>query len=385
MKDFYAKNPWNSYKFIKMAEQAGEDKNEAKKFLKKDVVHDQRKPVAKFIPIVSKEPGGYQMDTFINERKAGGLNFLMFININTRKARAYPIHGKGTKQVLEALNKFVMDEPSCRSIESDEDPAYLTNGVFDWMNDHEIEFSTTTDDNHNNLGIINRFMRTIRDMAVKRGMMDRNYWDKLNKNGNVSDRNYVQKTFISEEGMQELIDSYNGAFHRSIGKSPNEFSLQDELDYIQSKRTNNNPYKFKAGDKVRIVMEKNRLGKNRFTVSPKAYTIESKEGNQFNIMAKDKSVGLYPGYRIVKAKGKVPYAKTLKGGKRGAVEEILEYDATKKKYTVRYEGGVEEEIPPSHLREGDPARVSRMEREYWVRKSKCQSDKIPNNIKKGWF
>ena len=128
MKDFYAKNPWNSYKFIKMAEQAGEDKNEAKKFLKKDVVHDQRKPVAKFIPIVSKEPGGYQMDTFINERKAGGLNFLMFININTRKARAYPIHGKGTKQVLEALNKFVMDEPSCRSIESDEDPAYLTNG-----------------------------------------------------------------------------------------------------------------------------------------------------------------------------------------------------------------------------------------------------------------
>lgn len=385
MKDFYAKNPWNSSKFIKMAEKAGKDKNEAKQFLKKEVVHDQRKPVAKFIPIVSKEPGGYQMDTFINERKAGGLNFLMFININTRKARAYPMQGKGTKQVLEALDKFVMDEPTCRSIESDEDPAYLANGVLDWMNDHEIEFSTTTDDNHNNLGIINRFMRTIRDMAVKRGMMDRGYWDKLNKNGSVIDKNYVQKNFISEGGMQELIDSYNGAFHRSIGKAPNEFSLQDELDYIQSKQTTTNPYKFKPGDKVRIVVEKNRLGKNRFTVSPKAYTIESKEGNQFNVMAEDKSVGPYPGYRIVKAKGKVPYAKTLKGGKRGAVEEILEYDATKKKYKVKYEGGVEDEIHPKDLREGDPARVSRIEREYWVRKSKCKPDKIPNNIKKGWF
>ena len=368
-----------------MAEQAGKDKNEAKQFLKQDVVHDQRKPVAKFIPIVSKEPGGFQMDTFINEKKAGGLNFLMFININTRKARAYPMYGKGTEQVLKALDEFIMDEPTCRTIESDEDPSYLTVRVLDWMNDHEIRFITTTDDNHNNLGIINRFMRTIRDMAAKRGMMDMDFWNKLNKNGTVSDKNYKQIHHISEEGMQELIESYNGAFHRSIGKAPNDFSLQDELDYIESKKMSTNPYKFKPGDKVRIVMKKDPLGKNRFTVSPNAYTIESKEGNQFNVMAEDKSIGAYPGYRIVKAKGKVPYAKTLKSGKRGAVEEILNYKEKTNKYYVRYTGGVEEWIPPSHLREGAPARVSRIEREYWVKKSKCNREEIPNSIKKWWF
>lgn len=226
-------------------------------------------------------------------------------------------------------------------------------------------------------------MRTIRDMAVKRGMMDEKFWDMLDGNGNITVKKYKQINYISEEEMQELIDSYNEAPHRSIGKAPNDFNSDDEMEYIKRMRLTTNPYKFKEGDKVRIVMEKNKLGKNRFTVSPKAYTVDSRVGNQFNIRAQDNSVSTYPGYKIVKAKGKVPYANTLKNGKRGVVIEILKYSEKTNKYKVKYEGGVEDWILPKSLREGTPAKLSRIEREYWVNESK-KNKPIPNNIKK-WF
>ena len=189
--EFYKKNPWNSHKFVDIAEKSGYDRNDAKTFLRKEIVHDQLKPEQKFIPIVSKTPGSWQMDTFINEKDEKnqkgivirkGLNFLMFINVNTRKAHAYPMSGKGAPEVKKALDIFIEDEPSCRSIASDQDAAYLSNQVKEWMYNHEINYTTTTDDNHNNLGIINRFMRTIRDMAVKRGFKDDELWDNIDKN-----------------------------------------------------------------------------------------------------------------------------------------------------------------------------------------------------------
>lgn len=385
--EFYKKNPWNSHKFIDIAEKSGFDRNDAKTFLRKEIVHDQLKPEQKFIPIVSKTPGGWQMDTFINEKDtknekgeiiAKGLNFLMFINVNTRKAHAYPMKGKGALEVKKALDIFIEDEPGCRSIASDQDAAYLSNQIREWMYNHEINYTTTKDDNHNNLGIINRFMRTIRDMAVKRDFLDDELWDNVDKNGNIKP-DFVQTSFISEEQMQELIESYNGAPHRSIGKAPNDFTEKDEQEYIKKHKDTTNPYKFKSGDIVRVVDEKTKLGKKRLNVSHKAYTIDSRKGNLFNVVSNDKSMNEYPGYRLVKAKGKVIMADTLKNGKRGFVQEILEYDEESDKYKVKYEGGVIQWIASKNLREGNPTKLSRMEREYWIKHKP-----IPPKIRK-WF
>lgn len=81
----------------------------------------------------------------------------------------------------------------------------------------------------------------------------------------------------------------------------------------------------------------------------------------------------------MKAKGKTVMAQTLKNGKRGNIEEILEYRESDDKYKVRYEGGVEQYIPAKNLREGNPSKLSRIEREYWVR-----HPPIPAKIRK-WF
>jgi hypothetical protein len=48
---------------------------------------------------------------------------------------------------------------------SDEEPAFLSNAVLDFMKDNNLKFRTVTDNDHHLLGIINRFIRTIRDLA----------------------------------------------------------------------------------------------------------------------------------------------------------------------------------------------------------------------------
>lgn len=82
-------------------------------------MHDKKVPAPKYIPIVSKSLGGYQMDTFINQPRGKGINYLMLIYINTRKAFAYPMEGKGTAEVKKALNKFIKEVPNVASIQLD--------------------------------------------------------------------------------------------------------------------------------------------------------------------------------------------------------------------------------------------------------------------------
>ena len=128
------------------------------------------------------------------------------------------MHGKSSKEVLNALQQFIKDVPNVYSLTSDQDAAYLTNDVLDFINSQNIRYRTTEDNNHNVLGIINRFMRTIRDLI----------------------------------GENRYIDAYNNSPHRSLdNKAPNDITDQDEQNYIQTKSINN-PYDFKHGDKVRV-------------------------------------------------------------------------------------------------------------------------------------
>ena len=162
--EVYAKYPTNTLtKFKKIANKYGFTDDEAKEYLSNKVVHDQRIPPPKFMHIYSKIPHSFQMDTFI-----GNPNYLMFININTRKAYVFEMNGKGAKEVLRSLEEFIKIEPECKSIESDEDTAYLSKTVLDFMRDHDIIYTTTTDTTKN--------MRE--GHPTKLSTMERQYWIK---------------------------------------------------------------------------------------------------------------------------------------------------------------------------------------------------------------
>ncbi|KAK8890249.1 hypothetical protein M9Y10_035021 [Tritrichomonas musculus] len=119
--DVYAKYPTNTLsRFNKIANRFGFTDDEAAEYLNSHVVHDQHIPPPKFMHIYSKIPHAFQMDTFFDDTKSttgiGKPDYLMLINNNTRKAYAYPMSGKGAKEVLRSLNEFIKDEPECKSI-----------------------------------------------------------------------------------------------------------------------------------------------------------------------------------------------------------------------------------------------------------------------------
>lgn len=353
--EVYAKYPTKSIsKFKRIANRYGFTDDEAKHYLNTMVVHDQRKPKPKFMHIYSKLPHAFQMDTFIDHKAAGQPNYLILININTRKAYAYMIHGKGANEIHRALNEFIKVEPQCKAIMSDEDAAYLSNTVLDFMQQHNIIYTTTTDNDHNKLGIINRFMRTIRDMRFNQPKLS----------------------------VLQIVDSYNDMPHGSLhNKSPNDITQDDELTYIHEMEHQVNPYDFKPGDRVRIVFDANPFVKHRSNLSKVAYIVDSNDGNQFLIRSTDGSVNTMPGYKLIKATSNIPLATTLDDGKRGVVKSITSYNKSKDTYHIIYDLGngstMKDTIPSKNMREGHPTKLSTMERQYWLKRKT-----IPDHIKK---
>jgi hypothetical protein len=127
---------------------------------------------------------------------------------------------------------------------------------------------------------------------------------------------------------------------------------------------------YTEGTKVRIKNETKVLGKKRTNVTPKAYTIDSKVGNQYLVKSVDGSIDKVPYFKIVPVKKDAPVqmAKTIKNSKREIVDRILGYDAKSDKYQVKYLSGQKDKIPSRNLREGQPLKLSFMERQYWVKK-----------------
>lgn len=354
LNDLFIDFPWRTEKkFIPLAQRHGFEEKEIKKFLRSQAFHDEKIKKPKFLPIYSKIGDSYQMDTLIQKRARP---FLIVININTRKANAYMMQNKGAKEVKKALEKFFDETPVVKTLVSDQDSAYLSNDVLTFLKSKNVSYRTTEDNNHNVLGIINRFMRTLRD---------------LNDGKN-----------FTEERMQQLVSEYNATPHSGIdNETPDNMDEDKEKEYIKAKTQtfNENEYHFNDGDHVRIVLDKVKIGKNRTNLSKEAYIIDGKVGNQWLISSIDGSVDKYPGWRLVKCDDRYKIAETIKGGKRGIVSKIISYDGRTDKYKVEYSEGTIDTISAKNLREGDPLRLSPMEREYWIKQKV-----IPVKIRQ-WF
>ena len=357
--DLHNLHPWKSInKFMPYAISNGFSKEEVKRFFKENVMKDKYRIDNKnfYLPIYGKTFGCYQFDTLVQSRTATVPAFLITININSRKAYAYPMMNKGKDEVLKAFNKFIRAVPDIKTLTSDQDSAYLSNSLIDFFKEHNIDYITTEDNNHNILGIINRFIRTIRDINKERD--------------------------FTVESMKRILDEYNDSIHSATGKTPNTFTANDEIQYIKkmenitSKITSQDSFMLKKGDKVRYIIDKPTIGKKRSNLSPDCYVVDSMNGNGYNIRAKDDSIAFYPRHKLVLSKtgnkaspGTLSIGETLNDGKRGIVDKILSYDEKHDKYEVVYEGGVKDKIKSKNLRETNPTRMSAIEVEFWKNKS----------------
>lgn len=341
-------------KFIPLAKKYGfNDETEIKHFLK-NIPRDQKLEKPKYLPIYSKTMNSYQMDILVQSKSKKNC-FLIIINVNTRKAYAYEMASKSSAEVLNSLKKFVASNNNISSITSDQEPAFLSREILQYLKSNNIDYWTTSDNNHNVLGIINRFMKTIRDLN--------------------DDRDFTN------ERLQELINEYNDSPHKGINNlTPNSMNIDDEIKYIENKNNETqltNIKSFKEGDLVRIILEKNVIGKKRSNLSKESYIIDGKDRNMYIIKANDGSIDLFPAYKLVKCDSRYKVANTIKNGKRGVIEKIISYNSRNDSYKVKYDEGTEESIPSKNLRETRPTKLSDLEIEYWKNKKS-----IPVKIKK---
>ena len=111
----------------------------------------------------------------------------------------------------------------------------------------------------------------------------------------------------------------------------------------------------------------------RHKVSVGSYKIDSIEGNNYVIIAKDGTTKKVPRYRLipVEPSERIPLADTMEeyNANRGVIEEILDYDDKKKKYKVKFtvpgSDSYTDYIPVRNMREQAPTRLSKMEREFF--------------------
>ena len=248
-------------------------------------------------------------------------------------------------------NIFINDVKHVRSITSDQDAAYLDSKVIGFMKDNNIDFQTTFTNDHNRLGIINRVIKTLRDINNERD--------------------------FTQQSMTKALNAYNNSVHSSINKEPNDFTPEDEEQYIENKtlETNlkTNMFNIPNNSFVRIMNSSTPMKKKRLNLSDGSYKVAYKTGNKYVIKALDNTAAEYPRYRLV-VDSKAKPAQTL-GTNRGIINEILGYKNNK--YRVRYDNNSIDTLPIRNLREGRPTRLSKLELEYW-KKHKSQ---IPNEIK----
>jgi hypothetical protein len=152
-----------------------------------------------------------------------------------------------------------------------------------------------------------------------------------------------------------------------------------EVQYIiesineQNKIETQPGYKISINDKVRLIEKKKELKKTRYNVTPYYFIITDIEGKQFTISAEDGSIKTVTSSQIIPVKNNelnIKQAKTIDGGIRGSVSEILKYYPNKDSYQVKFNMPNNEEpfidiIKIKELRANKPLIYSKLEMEFF--------------------
>jgi len=281
------------------------------------------------IKIFSKTFNTWFHDIMILNKK----HYHVFIGTNNRYVVINDLSNKSSKVILESLKKFVEKyKPS--KLTSDQEPAFMEQNVLDYLKDNNVIVHTIPDENHSALGIIDRFIRTLRDM--------------------IEDN---PKTSI-----ERLVDTYNNSFHRSIECTPKQmFENKDkEQSYIdkciidKNKQLQNKNFEIPIGKYVRYLLPSNKLSKKRTNWSVDKYKICGKNGNYYILMAKDGTVINKPRYQLIIADNNCEFAETIVGKNTGVIKRVIEH-MPKNKVKVAFEMPDNSEyidvIPESYLRD----------------------------------
>ena len=328
----------------------------------KHLKRNQVKPYE--IKIFSPVLNTWFMDLLDNGKNNVPRYWHIFIGTNNRYAVAQPLNSKNAADVKQSLTTFINNYRPAK-LTSDQEKAFMEKQNLELMKENNVLLQTVPEQNHSTLAIIDRFIRTLRDMNRP--------VDGENKQSN--DEEF--KTFDVNK-MNKLIESYNNTFHSTIKCSPNEMfnDKEKEKEFIfkcmakRDKQKRIEDFELKDNEFVRYVISRDPMNKKRYNVSNESYKIAGKEGNHYILEAEDGTTMIKPRFQLVRADvDKYKQAKTIDGAWNGVLKEIISYDKRTNRYKVKFDDGKGGEyidnIPVSNLRGRYPTRISNIEKEFF--------------------
>ena len=192
----------------------------------------------------------------------------------SRKAWAYVLtkskKEKRAEVSVKTIQEFKNEVGFIKALEGDNE--FSSAAIKKFCNDNDIRLDTSVAkeehiSNGNKLGIIDRLVRTLRELIEK-------YFDITG-----------HRTDNLKDVMKTIIDTYNNSSHRTLNnKTPNEvFKDNDDqiARHLNDSAHNQRVYQsvpFNDGDKVRILEKKEKFDKGKKKFSKELYTINKKEG-----------------------------------------------------------------------------------------------------------
>ena len=223
---------------------------------------------------ITAPPRTFQIDIFWWKKAETLIPILLLVDILSRKAWAYVLtKSKKAKRAdvsVATLKGFKDEVGFIKGLEGDNE--FSSAAIKKFCGDNDIRLDTIVAkeehiSNGNKLGIIDRLVRTLRELIEK-------YYDITgHRTDNIKD---VMKT---------IIDTYNNSSHRTLNnKTPNQvFKDNDDqmVRHINDSAHNQQVYKsvpFDTGDKVRILEQKEKFDKGKQKFSKDVHTVDKKEG-----------------------------------------------------------------------------------------------------------
>jgi hypothetical protein len=144
--------------------------------------------------------------------------FFMAINTNTKYAYAYPIENKDIKSIKACFRHLKgATGGKLRDVVSDEEAAVNSKEMREWLNDNRIGIHFIPQQNHTALAVIDRLIRTLRDMNTptrysKETSTHRKYRD------------------FTENRMNHLLKIYNTTKNEATHLTPTEMRDDPEAE-----------------------------------------------------------------------------------------------------------------------------------------------------------
>jgi hypothetical protein len=158
--------------------------------------HLRRKQIKPYqIKIFSPTLNCWFMDLIDNGRGNLPRWWHVFIGVNNRYAVVNALNSKDAEDVRQSLLNFILQYHPVK-LTSDQEPAFLERQNVQMLKDQKVLLQTVPDSNHSTLGIIDGFIRTLRDM-------NRPTDNDTKQSTHPSFRHFDQTTMIT------LVDNYN--------------------------------------------------------------------------------------------------------------------------------------------------------------------------------